>query len=439
MTMLTRLSAPIGMQWELTPWCPNTCVHCYNYWRLGNNGSLTFRPEDHVIHEAVANEIVANRVFHVTLTGGEPLAAIRQYAPYLAKVRDAGTTFNLNSTLMMLTPSLADLLLELRIETVLVSVISANAELHNAIAQNKEAFQRTMAGISLAQSKGLRVAINMVVTKKNLHSVRETGRLAKALGAVMFSATKAAAPANCPDFTPYRLEVDEFHQMLSDLLWVHEECGIDIDSLEHYAACSFPDDETRSVFGSRSCLAGKTVGTFGFDGMIRPCSHAHLVYGDVVKDGLKVAWDAMSGWREEAMVPHFCKTLCTAYASQTCGGGCRTDSFATCGSMTAPDPYCQQRSPTTTIRKKEPPVVQERASFRLATIVQHRPESFGHILYRSASKWTAVDANLFQLLLTSREGNPFQVGDIARLYNVAEEQAVKTIRHLLSRKLLDVC
>lgn len=437
--MLTRLSAPICMQWELTPWCPNTCVHCYNYWRSDSNSSLMFRPEDHTVHEAAANEIVANKVFHVTLTGGEPLAAIRQYAPYLAKVRDAGTVFNLNSTLIMLTPSLADLLHELRIETALVSVISANAELHNAIAQNTGAFQKTMAGIALAQSKGIRVSINMVVTKKNLHTVRETGQLAKELGAVMFSATKAAAPANCPDFTPYRLEVHEFHQMLRDLLWVHEECGIKVDSLEHYAACSFPDDETRSMFGSRSCLAGKTVATIGFDGKIRPCSHAHLVYGNVVSGGIKAAWDAMSEWGEEAMVPQVCKTSCAAYASQTCGGGCRTDAYATCGSMTAPDPYCQQESPTTTMRKKEPQVIADGASFRLAAIVQHRPESFGHILYRSASKWTAVNDNLFQLVLASREGKPFLVGDVAGLYGVEEERAVKTIRHLLSRKLLDIC
>jgi len=427
------------MQWELTPWCPNTCLHCYNYWRTDHSDSLTIRPEDRVIHQAAANEIVANRVFHVTLTGGEPLAAIRQYAPYLATVRDAGTTFNLNSTLMMLTPSLADLLLELRIETVLVSVISANEGLHNDIAQNPNAYQRTMAGIALAQSKGLRVAINMVVTKRNLHTVRVTGQLAQSLGAVMFSATKAAAPTNCPDFTPYRLEAHEFHQMLGDLLWVRDTYGIEIDSLEHYAACSFPSDETRSVFGSRSCLAGKTVATIGFDGKIRPCSHAHLVYGDVLNGGLRPAWEAMDAWREEAMVPTYCKTACKAYASQTCGGGCRTDAYATNGSMTAPDPYCQQCSPTTAILRKDPPAVPDGASFRLAQIVQHRPESFGHILYRSASKWTAVDANLFQLLVESREGAPFQVPDIARLYNVSENLAVKTIQHLLSRKLLDIC
>jgi len=398
------------MQWELTPWCPNACLHCYNFWRTDSNQKLSFTKEDHRTHKAAADEILRNHIFSITLTGGEPLAAIRQYTPYIEKLRDAGVVIHLNSTLMMLTPKLADLLIELNISSILVSLISAEERLHNEIAQNSEAYQKTLAGFRLAKRKGIRVAMNMVVTKKNQHTVRETGALAHSLGAVTFCATKAAAPTNCPDFTPYRLELHGFHQMLWDLLWVKETYGIKVDSLEHYAACSFPDDATRTEFGGRSCLAGKTVATIGFDGQIRPCSHAHLTYGNVA-NGLSRAWENMQIWKDDVMVPSFCKNSCDAFSQHSCVGGCRTDAYATYGDMSAPDPYCQQRSPTTVKKPKTTTEVPVNGTFQLVDGVMSRPEDFGHILFLSPSKWTAVDNRLYTLL---RNGS-FIVEDISRL------------------------
>lgn len=71
------LSAPISLQWELTDWCNQKCFHCYNYWRKDTDPSADVIPELDDTFRIIANEIIANHVFSVTITGGEPLPFLK--------------------------------------------------------------------------------------------------------------------------------------------------------------------------------------------------------------------------------------------------------------------------------------------------------------------------------------------------------------------------
>jgi len=68
--MYTQLSAPLDVQWEVTPWCTYNCVHCYNFWRRGIRPKRFLSESQLVVHRATVRELVVNKVFHVTLTGG---------------------------------------------------------------------------------------------------------------------------------------------------------------------------------------------------------------------------------------------------------------------------------------------------------------------------------------------------------------------------------
>lgn len=437
--MYQELSAPINVQWELTPWCPNTCIYCYNYWRpASRNGSLRLTNEDCAIHRAAAEELVNSKVFHVTLTGGEPLGAIRKYAPYIRAVSEAGLQVTMNTTLLLLTPTIADLLIELGIKSLLVSLASSEEPKHDELVNRVGAFEKTVNNIRMAIDWGFNVTLNMVVTKANVHSVRETGKFASELGATAFCATKASTPCNCPDFAPYRLSMKEFHNVLFDLLWIRNTYGISIDSLEHYPACSFPNSETRSVFGFRGCMAGKTGATIGFDGGVRPCSHAPISYGDI-RNGLQLAWSAMRQWRDDSLIPTNCKESCTEYVSGRCGGGCRIDAYVAGGQLDSPDMYCTGTTPTTARLSKPNPTVYKDARYRLRQNVVHRKEAFGYILYFSPSKWAAVDEQMFALLDSSRNDSSIHVSTLAERFGVSENTACQSLGYLLSKNLLQVC
>lgn len=74
--MFTTLSAPIGVQWEVTPVCNHNCKHCYNYWRdVQPTSSLT--SNYFTLYPKIVSEILSNKVFSVIITGGRTISCYK--------------------------------------------------------------------------------------------------------------------------------------------------------------------------------------------------------------------------------------------------------------------------------------------------------------------------------------------------------------------------
>lgn len=74
--MFRTLSAPVNIQLELTSRCNHNCVHCYNYWRQDLDHERDSYGLDVDLLTTVEREVLSNGIFHITLTGGEPLLVI---------------------------------------------------------------------------------------------------------------------------------------------------------------------------------------------------------------------------------------------------------------------------------------------------------------------------------------------------------------------------
>lgn len=427
--MYKRLSAPVSVQWELTPWCNYSCTHCYNYWRKGAKPKKTLNSRQLEEYRRIAQEIVDNNVFHVTLTGGEPLGVLEQLFPILLLLKQKGVCLNINSNLALLNAGLLDILHQLGIKSVLTSLISADEGINDELTQRKGSFKRTVEGVKFAVVNGLFVSVNMVVSQKNFHTIYETGELAHKIGAKSFSATKAAKPANCDDFSEYSLSIAQLRRMFTELLRVREVFGINVASLEHYPACVFPSDAARTAFGGRNCSAAKSSCTIGFDGCVRPCTHAPMSYGSVAQEGLSKAWESMDLWREGKLVPAVCKQECGEFPN-SCGGGCRIESLNANRSIYGTDPYSLGRRPETKriLSRKDGMTYDTRVA--LNSRVMFRPEDFGHIAYGSSSSWVAIDPALYNLLLTQ---DSFDAETLAHIYQCEKATALETLK-LLRRK-----
>lgn len=432
--MFIELSAPINIQWELTPWCNHNCVHCYNYWRTHATleGSSLIMKSD--VLSAVEEEVEKNKIFHITLTGGEPLAVIEKNANTLKIFRKRGITLGLNSNLTLLTASHISLLKELGISSVLTSLMSFNPDVNDAIVQRKGAFKRIIGKIELAVQNGLNVSVNMVVTKQNFHTIAGTGKLVKELGAVAFCATKACTPGNCSDFSGFEIDQQQLIEMFKTLLFVRDTYEIKVDSLEHYPACIFPDEETMLVFGSRGCTAGKTCCTIGFDGGMRPCSHAPMTYGNIA-DGLDIAWKAMSIWRKGTLVPTSCQKICGAYPFR-CGGGCRVEAYTHGKTLGGLDPHCTGRKPVIAIVEKKHTNTPN-GQYKVAEAIRFRTENFGAIVFHDQRNWLAIDHKLYQLLLKAGQSEKeINLLSISKEYGVGESEVKDTLAKLIAKRIL---
>lgn len=425
--MFIKLSAPVAVQWELTSWCNHFCIHCYNYWRHGTKN--VFEP-DLEAYDKVSQAMAANKVFAATLTGGEPLVALDAAFPYLIRLRDAGIVLSMNTNLTLLTPRKVEQLNELGVRAITTSLMSYDPTTNDYLANAPSAFNRVVEGIRLALESGFYLVVNMVVSKHNLAHVFATAEFLKSLGVENFSATKVSTPGNAPEaFDGMRLGMDEFHLMLSELLRVRDELGMNIDSLEFYPYCSLPDQASANAFGGRMCTAGKTACTIGDDGEVRPCSHAPMAYGNLKTDDLWEVWDRQNPWRSGEMLPEKCRTC---PAQLMCMGGCKIEALVEYGSLNAPDPLC--RGPHLMLPEKPEPAVMT-GSFRFRRSIRTRSEDFGGIVFSSTRRWAPVTASLLRFV-EKQEAQPFAAVDLAHFLDLSEGEIQPTLNLLLSKGII---
>ena len=435
--MPDNISAPIDIQWELTPWCTYNCVQCYNYWRRGAPPLRCLNDSQLAIHSKTISEVLANKVFHITLTGGEPLGVLHQMYGDLLVLKNAGVGMNMNTNLALLNEELVQMLKELGIRSLLTSLMSSDQQLNDTLAQQPGAFKRTVAGIRLAVSSGFHVSVNMAVMQQNFNTIYSTGELAHSLGATGFCATKATKPSNCPDFTGYQLNIDQVRAMFQTLLSIKKAFGINVASLEHYPACIFEDSESRTAFGTRNCTAARTSCTIGFDGGVRPCSHAPMSYGNVT-EGLSKAWEAMSDWRDDSIIPSVCLKDCCE-APMHCGGGCRIEALNAAGSISKVDPYSLNHKPSARMVTSRSVDTSADAAVRLSKAVLFRPEVFGYIAFRSSNRWLALNKRLYDILNTTKEeGRLITARDIAFVFDCPETAALETLKLLRKKGIVEI-
>lgn len=411
------LRAPFTVQIELSARCPNECFHCYNFWRNDNdnqNLACTDMALGNVV--TVMDEVIANGVFHIVLTGGEPLLNKPAVFIALEKAAGAGLTVSLNSTLIQLTRQDALRMRQFKLRSVLTSILGPEASVHNSITQRAGSFAKTVRGIRILQDAGIRVNVNMVITQVNKHLVKETAHFVRSLGVKSFFATRAGCPGNCGDFSPFALDFAEFKSYLNDLYVAGQVEKLKVGALESYPLCGMKDVQQHDGIVGRRCLAGVMSCTIGVDGVVRPCSHLDVQYGNVLQGGLRSAWSSMSDWQESQYLPALCRS-CKLLA--LCGGGCRMEAKMRNGGLDAMDPYA---APSNVAYINEKLISQTSAQkpamlpalLRVNPEVRWREEDFGVAIFVGSQFETFINNNAFVLLRRLGKDEIFATADLVQ-------------------------
>lgn len=321
------LSVPLDVQVEITTFCNEACIHCYNFWRGAKFKETANHPPDATLEKdkvlAIVDQLAKSQVFRVTFTGGEPFLFGQAVTEGVRSAKKAGLDCSLNSNLTTITRKGAESLKEAGLDSILTSFHSFDEETHDAITQRKGSFGRTLRGIKICQDAGLDVGVNMVVMKINQGQVFETGRFVKDLGIKSFSATKAVPCLGGNNFQEIGSDKNAFKKMIADLVLLEKTFGINVDTLMAYPLCALSDLVNFWKFAQHSCGAGTTTCTIGSNGDVRPCSFADETYGNIFSDSLPQIWKTMKDWRDGSRLPENCVDNCK-YFSQ-CGGGCRME------------------------------------------------------------------------------------------------------------------
>lgn len=426
--MYRTLCAPVMVQWEVTPACNHLCLHCYNYWRQGSPLEELL-PNYLDLYEKVVDEIIANKIMAVVITGGEPLSVFGRITHLVKRLTANGVRVTMNSNLTLLTDKLAEKVKECGINSILTSMPSADPETNDLITNSKGSLERIVRGIRVAKENGIQVFVNMVASRINKHQVMQTAQLVASLGLKNFAASRASDPSSGGGFTHNLLDLDEFHQLQRDLEAAGKRFGLNTSSLEANPACSY--DSALEEPKYRFCSAGKTTCTIGFNGEIRPCNRAVQVYGNI-RDGLAEAWKAMAEWRTESLIPEEC-SACPIKIR--CAGGCKADAYAAYGDIRKPDPLCDFSTPVAIKVKKSDSLPENIELLYTNRKLRVRQEKFGGILFVSTSYWTPVDQRLTQLFLS--KPREVTVTDIQRSLGCDRKAALKTAAVLCNQMILE--
>ena len=334
------LSLPLTAQLEITDFCNHRCIHCYNL-----DSAVENRPSRKVSDEMVlacAQKLIDNQIFSVIVTGGEPLIKKGLTKKVIRLLKANNTRVSLNSNLTLADDDFIGFLKEQNVG-VLTSCPSGVASSFSRLVgiDNYGIFETNIKKLVAA---GVRFAVNMVVTKDNLHEVKATAEKMKALECNSFAATPMGLNVEYPRLD-LLLSVNEVRGVVADLLWIEENLKMKVDILEALPKCVFPEEVLKGKhhFLNRKCQAGRTVIAVSCNGDVRPCAHNPYSYGNILQEELRDIWQKMNDWRSMQYIPEECKD-CTWL--KRCNGGCRTSAKVFNGGWNKKDMWCTRRLTT---------------------------------------------------------------------------------------------
>lgn len=383
------LKAPTHIELTITEKCNHKCHHCYNAWREASPkcNSIDIEKSDFIL-----NQLIANRITYVTLTGGEPLMALDQLYWFIQELQKANIGIGLNTNLSLMTNDIAQKLVnEFGWEnTILTSLPGFSENECDDITQVIGSFKRIETGIDICIKHGIPVGVNVVITKENLGNLNNLYRFLDKHPISVLALTRVVPPVYNSNESKFILNRDDINTIVCFLRQAKEKYGIRVTSLCSLPFCLLDDKEDANLLSTK-CAAG-IIGCSinGITGSVTPCAHNEQSYGNIYKEPLEVIWRKMKEWRSGKHIPDECKT-CNMLPA--CGGDCRLNSI-----RVLQKPYQLDGSCVIDLKKQETKIIFDSNAmyaFNQKTIL--REEDFGAVVSLGVSEFY-VTKPVYQLL-----------------------------------------
>lgn len=316
---MSVLLYPPYLQWEVIADCNHKCIHCYNYWRADDIDVVS-----HSDFEAITEQIIARKPVYVAVTGGEPLLVFDEIKPCIQRMIDAGIRVSVSSNGTLITEDIAAFYEHNNIDTV-ISFPSIDPDICDTVCNSAGVVDTLREKFAILRKHNIQTTINIVLTKLNLPTLRETLQAVKEWG---FTARIGIAqrPINASrEYLRYELDRSDFRHIVSECIRAKQELGIDVDFSVCLPDCAFDSEEEYLAVDKGECYAGTIAYSIGTDGSVKACQCDIKTYGNILRDDFGEIYARMSEWRSGGMIPRECAGCSREY---TCRGGCRVEAFA---------------------------------------------------------------------------------------------------------------
>ena len=305
MTAPHRMDLMVSAMEQNGAWhCNQKCLHCYAAGQpMGETPELSTEQ-----WKTVLKTLRQANIPQVTFTGGEP--TMRED---LAELVEAAAWFvtRLNTNGRRLTPQLCAALYQASLDSVQVTLYSAEGNIHNQLV-GCGGFSDTVQGIRNAVAAGLIVSVNTPLCSLNTHYA-ETLRFVHSLGVryVTCSGLIPSGSACGAESRATALTAGELADILRDAAETAEELGMELD----FTSPGWLDEETLRSMGLHlipscgACLSNMAVTP---DGKVVPCQSwlGGVTLGNVLTDPWEKIWTnprCAAIRAESAKMEHLCQ------------------------------------------------------------------------------------------------------------------------------------
>jgi len=169
--------APVEVSIQVTRRCPLQCLHCYNNLPMGDANA---RAQEMTLaeHCKLLDELVEAGTLWILYTGGE-IFGRKDFLDIYTEAKKRGFLVTLFTNGTLITPRIADYLVEWRPFGIEITMYGATRETYEALTQVPGSYDRCMRGIRLLAERGLPLKLKTVPTTINVHEVYEMKRMAE--------------------------------------------------------------------------------------------------------------------------------------------------------------------------------------------------------------------------------------------------------------------
>ena len=171
---------PINGTIEVTRRCPLTCAHCYNNLPMNDQaarqGELTYAEHCHML-----DQMAEAGCLWLLYTGGEILAR-RDFLDIYTYAKKKGFLITLFTNGTMITPKVADYLIEWRPFAIEITLYGRTKETYERLTGIPGSYEQCLRGIELLLERGLPLALKSVAVTLNKHELGDMQRFADELG-----------------------------------------------------------------------------------------------------------------------------------------------------------------------------------------------------------------------------------------------------------------
>jgi len=166
---------PLSVQLDVTYRCNERCIHCYL--DHDDHGEMTTAEI-----RSLLDQLAEAGVFFLTLSGGEVFMR-RDFFDIVEYARSLMFSVKIKTNAFMIREKEAQRLRDLAVQDVQVSIYSNRPEVHDAITLLPGSLKRSIAGIRLLRSHGVKVTLANVLMMRNLNDYAGVKELAEELDA----------------------------------------------------------------------------------------------------------------------------------------------------------------------------------------------------------------------------------------------------------------